>query len=737
MAPAAPVKGSGGAQTALKTEGPLKAPAADKADKKADAPDPDNKSWQLMFPLRADCNLFDAGKPTGSFGDSSFGKPTDITLCGLHAGIGTNGPFTGKVRLEGALTLGYEKLSGGPQTNELSINRYVIEPSLALDWNRAYGFSHGLRLLDRLAIFGKFGYAEGTQALDRIRKRETSGPLTEVGARLGILGWKFPGATAMIYGQAALSQLDGSEQNTPGKYFGAGFEILLGTPKPKVQRTTISEPIEIFVCDQSIKDAHYYWNQAKDLQADNTKLREQLGSVKVYLEARPENPITVNKITKAQWLGYVEIELGKAYSDKIALVEKAAADAKKSTKTKAGEIFAAVEGITATVVNDIIADADAEYPADSYDFYTHNLVEEGEIPEKLAFVDPEDCIAANKQSDEMRKIWEGYHRNNATLTQKVDDIIMVGGLEGKPEVEQIVAASILDVNQPNFRTARATPNDVAALEKYITGASKKPLAVDDAGLIELLNIPRSRVKADNKGRIARGRKVFGDAKLELKKIKELADWLNGTRGLDSAKDLEIRIGGGDQKDASVKVNESSVAIKKIREWQKTVKLKIEGHTDQRGPNESNLLLSQMRAEEIRWLLIGFGVEPGRLKAVGYGEERPLAAESGKGEEIAAAQAKNRRVVFRLSGSTLSSAATIEEWGGKEVTISKDAENFSADDESEGNLDVDKKKSKSKAEGKNKKKAGKKGKVKGAAATKPTKIDPKRNPFEGLEENKKK
>jgi len=726
MAPPAPVTGSAGGQAALKTEGPPKAPAADKADKKKKdgTPDPDNKSWQLMFPLRADCNLFDAGKPTGSFGDSSFGKPTDITLCGIHAGMGTNGPFTGKVRLEGALTLGYEKLSGGPQTNELSINRYVIEPSLALDWNRAYGFNHGLRLLDRLAVFGKFGYAEGTQALDRIRKRETSGPLTEVGARLSLLGWKFSGATAMIYGQAALSQLDGSEQNTPGKYFGAGFEVLLGSPKPKVQRVGKPEPYP--VCDQSVKDAQYYWKQAKDLQAKNTKLREQLDSVKGYLEARPDNPMTVNKITKAQWLGYVEIELGKAYSDKIALVEKAAVDARKSTKTKAAEIFKTVEGISPEDVDAVIADADAEYPADSYDFYTHNLVEEGKIPEKLASVDPKDCDEANKQSDEMREIWKGYERNNATLTQKVDDIIMVGGLEGKPEVEQIVAASILDVNQPNFRTSRATPNDVAALEKYVAGATK-PLAVDDADLIKLLD-KRSRTKADNKGALASGRKVFGDAKLELKKIKELADWLNGTRGLDSAKDLEIRIGGGDKKDASVKVNESSVAIKKIREWQKTVKLKIEGHTDQRGPDPMNLQLSQMRAEEIRWLLIRFGVEPGRLNAVGYGETRPSAAETGQREEIAAAQAKNRRVVFRLSGSTMSSAATIEEWGGKEVTISKEAESFSADDESsEGKLDGDKKKPKSKVDTKDKKKAGKKAKVKGAAATK-IKSEPK-NPFD--------
>lgn len=52
------------------------------------------------------------------------------------------------------------------------------------------------------------------------------------------------------------------------------------------------------------------------------------------------------------------------------------------------------------------------------------------------------------------------------------------------------------------------------------------------------------------------------------------------------------------------------------------KFLVIGHTDAVGSRESNLKLSQRRAEAIREALINpFGVEPARLDAVGLGEEQ--------------------------------------------------------------------------------------------------------------------
>ena len=65
---------------------------------------------------------------------------------------------------------------------------------------------------------------------------------------------------------------------------------------------------------------------------------------------------------------------------------------------------------------------------------------------------------------------------------------------------------------------------------------------------------------------------------------------------------------------------------------------IEGHTDSVGSAEFNLNLSQKRAEAVRDALIERGVEKSRLKAIGLGEEFPIAdnqTEYGRGQ--------NRRV----------------------------------------------------------------------------------------------
>ncbi|RME29425.1 MAG: OmpA family protein [Deltaproteobacteria bacterium] len=67
-------------------------------------------------------------------------------------------------------------------------------------------------------------------------------------------------------------------------------------------------------------------------------------------------------------------------------------------------------------------------------------------------------------------------------------------------------------------------------------------------------------------------------------------------------------------------------------------LRIEGHTDERGSAAYNLELSEKRAEAVRQYLIDHGIAPERLRAVGYGESKPL--NPGHDEE---AWEQNRRV----------------------------------------------------------------------------------------------
>lgn len=68
---------------------------------------------------------------------------------------------------------------------------------------------------------------------------------------------------------------------------------------------------------------------------------------------------------------------------------------------------------------------------------------------------------------------------------------------------------------------------------------------------------------------------------------------------------------------------------------------LEGHADERGTEEYNMVLSQKRAASVRKYLVDLGVGGGSLDTVGYGENKPAMAGSGE-----SAWAANRRVEFK-------------------------------------------------------------------------------------------
>jgi outer membrane protein OmpA-like peptidoglycan-associated protein len=58
-----------------------------------------------------------------------------------------------------------------------------------------------------------------------------------------------------------------------------------------------------------------------------------------------------------------------------------------------------------------------------------------------------------------------------------------------------------------------------------------------------------------------------------------------------------------------------------------VTLKLGGYTDNTGDPQANVKLSQMRTETVMTELVRLGVDAGRLKAEGYGQEHPVADNS--------------------------------------------------------------------------------------------------------------
>lgn len=76
-----------------------------------------------------------------------------------------------------------------------------------------------------------------------------------------------------------------------------------------------------------------------------------------------------------------------------------------------------------------------------------------------------------------------------------------------------------------------------------------------------------------------------------------------------------------------------------------IKVRIEGHADERGETDYNVALGDKRARSIRKYLQDMGIEATRLDIVSYGEEKPAIDGHDEG-----AWAKNRRAEFVITAN---------------------------------------------------------------------------------------
>jgi peptidoglycan-associated lipoprotein len=155
-----------------------------------------------------------------------------------------------------------------------------------------------------------------------------------------------------------------------------------------------------------------------------------------------------------------------------------------------------------------------------------------------------------------------------------------------------------------------------------------PVAPPAAGGPNQDSIARANAERE---RIAREAAAAEEARRNAAAIAAVKATLTNTIYFDYDKD-EIR---DDQKAAL----EAKIPI---LQGNSGVRIRIAGHTDNRGSDEYNVALGQRRGAAVKRYLVSRGIADARIEVVSYGEERPAA--QGDNEE---AWSKNRRAEFEI------------------------------------------------------------------------------------------
>lgn len=114
--------------------------------------------------------------------------------------------------------------------------------------------------------------------------------------------------------------------------------------------------------------------------------------------------------------------------------------------------------------------------------------------------------------------------------------------------------------------------------------------------------------------------------------------------LEKASMVQFKTGKADLLPESYKILDEVVEL--LKKYPEGF-LSIEGHTDSDGSNEDNLILSQQRAGAIMSYFIQNGIKADKMRAVGYGENKPKTDDTSD-----AGKAKNRRVEMKFSSRKL-------------------------------------------------------------------------------------
>lgn len=105
------------------------------------------------------------------------------------------------------------------------------------------------------------------------------------------------------------------------------------------------------------------------------------------------------------------------------------------------------------------------------------------------------------------------------------------------------------------------------------------------------------------------------------------------------KGILFATGKSDIRSKSFKILNNAVAIFKKYP---SIRIEIQGHTDDRGKESYNQKLSKARAEAVREYLVAHGIDESRITSKGFGPSSPVASNKSK-----SGRAQNRRIEFQI------------------------------------------------------------------------------------------
>jgi len=201
---------------------------------------------------------------------------------------------------------------------------------------------------------------------------------------------------------------------------------------------------------------------------------------------------------------------------------------------------------------------------------------------------------------------------------------------------------------------RALVAGVAALA--VVGACRRrpaatPTPVDPAPSAEELARQRQRDSLDD---AQRARAARDSADLAARQAAERAARAGGDSAVAGARATLLAPVYFDDDAAEVRGDARAALEAKLplMEQYPEVRVRVAGHTDDRGSDEYNLALGQRRAAAVKRFFSERGVDASRVEIVSFGKERPTCE-----EQAESCWSQNRRAEFEITagGSTIGAA----------------------------------------------------------------------------------